>query len=508
MGGRLKRAFKYSELALLLGSQKVLPKALGKEALSRAYRKKLTELRGVPLKVSQMLSMSSSEGSGYGEAIAKLEPQPLSLWAERLRQESELLGKIDGISDEGLPASLGQVHRVLMKDGREMALKLQYPDIGAEMKLDQTLLAVVQSHFKSFKQGQFEMPDYQEVLLQELEGEMDYLREVERQKQVYRLFEDDDDIVIPVVEERSCHRDMILMGWEASMAYDEFKAVATRKQVIKAMKLLAQFYFKMLFEGHVIHADPNPGNLGFRCTDDGGVQLIVYDYGSVLDFPTDKGLVLLKIMGFVDAAQGDLFPWFGRLGFNLDTLKPLRSQLMAFADMIMEPFLFSGRYTLEHWNRKERAKSILGENRWNFMVSAPAQLVFFMRSLQTLFFYGSRLGIGVDLRPHVEKYWYEFKTELEELEHGQLEVEEIDEHLAQYLVLHVSEAGETKVHMSLPRSSVERLDGLIDQDLALKLAQQQVDLDELLERTRRNGYRPGELFSCDDGHKKVKVYLE
>lgn len=507
MGSKIKRALKYSELAFLLGSQKYLPKALGKEALNRSYQKKLTALRGVPLKVSQMLSMSSSEGNGYEDSIAKLQAQPLSLWSQRLKLEDDLLREIEGIVEHGLPASLGQVHRVQMNDGRQMAMKLQYPDIAAEMKLDQNLMSLVQSNFKSLKQSPFEVPDYQQVLMDELEAEMDYLKEVEWQKQVFHLFDDDDEIVVPKVEERHCRCDIILMDWEDSMSHDEFKKVATRRQLLKATKLLSEFYFKMVFEANLLYADPNPGNFGFRCCGN-SVQLVVYDYGSVMDFPGDKGLTLLNIMKIVDAAEGDLFPWFGRLGFNLDILKPCRSQLMAFADMIMEPFLFAGRYNLSHWKRKERAEAILGQNRWNFMVSAPAQFLFFMRSLQTLFFYGSRFGVGVDLRPFVERYWTLNQEELHGLDHGQEHVEEQSDHLAEHLVLHVSEGRETKVHMSMPRSSVERLDELIDEDLALKLSQQHIDLQELVDKTRKNGYRPGELFSLDDGTKRVKVYLE
>lgn len=503
-----KRGLQYTELGVLLSAQKVLPKSLGQKALKRAYRQKLSQLRGIPLKVSQMLAMRDHEDSeAYREEIEHLEPYPISAWAQILESNQALKNKAKSISEQGISASLGQVHQVSMADGSQKAIKLKYPDIHDDMQLDQALLGLIQKNFQVFKTHDFELPDYQKVLNSELKNEMDYLNEASRQDEVYHLFEGQDQIVIPCVDLELSNQDMILMEWEEALAFDQFKKQASRDELMTAMRLLTEFYFKMVFDAGLLYADPNPGNFGFRKQGE-LVQLVVYDYGSVLPFDHESSLVFLKIMKMVDDGRGDLFPWFGKLGFQLEMLKPLRSQLMAFADLIFEPFLSSGRYHLKTWNRKERAKDILGDQRWNFMLSAPADLIFFMRSLQTLFFYGKEFAVGIYLRPHVEQQWSNNRNELERLQIEAVDNEQVDSTLAKNLHLHVKKNGKTKVQLALPRSSVESLEDLMDDELVEKLQSEGINLDKIVQRTRRSGYRPGELFSVQNGDKEVRVYLE
>lgn len=503
-----KRGLQYTELGALLSAQKILPKALGQKALKRAYQNKMAQLRGIPLKVSQMLAMrDDDDADAYKESMDQLEPYPISAWGDVIKKNTALKECLSSISNEGISASLGQVHRVLMNDGSEKALKLKYPDISQNMNLDQTLLDLVQSNYQAFKTHDFKLPDYQQVLNRELKEEMDYQKEASKQMKLYEIFSADEQIVIPKVDLELSNQEMISMEWQESLPYDQFKKKTNRNDLITAMRLLSEFYFKLLFEEGWLYADPNPGNFGFRKEGD-QVQLVVYDYGSVLPFEHSQALLFLKMLQLVDGGKGDLYPWFGELGFSLDLLRPLRSQLMAFTDLIFEPFLSSGRYHLKTWNRKQRAVDILGDQRWNFMLAAPAELIFFMRSLQTLFFYGQKFDVGVFLRPYVEEQWSKNRMALQELVHGVGDIEAVDVSMAQNLHLHVTQNGKTKVQLSLPRSSVECLEDLIDDELMQKIQDEGIDLEKIVQKTRQSGYRPGEIFSIKKLNKKISVYLE
>jgi predicted unusual protein kinase regulating ubiquinone biosynthesis (AarF/ABC1/UbiB family) len=506
--GSLKRGLQYTELGVLLSAQKVLPKALGQKALKRAYREKLAQLRGIPLKVSQMLSMGDhDEADAYREVIEKLEPYPISAWSELIRNNMAFQEQVKAISEEGISASLGQVHKVLLKDGSEMALKLKYPEIDQDMNLDSALLGLVQTNFEAFKTQEFKLPDYQKVLNRELKEEMDYSKEASKQIELHKIFEDHIQIVIPEVHSSLSNQTMIVMDWESSIPYDQFKTQVNREDLIVAMRLLCEFYFKLVFEEGWLYADPNPGNFGFRKEGD-HVQLVVYDYGSVVPFEKAQALTLLKMLKIIDQGEGDIYPWFGELGFQMEILKPLRSQLMAFTDLIFEPFLSSGRYHLKTWSRKERAKDILGDQRWNFMLAAPPELIFFMRSLQTLFFYGDKFAVGIFLRPYIEQQWSQNKAALQELRVEVSDEDFLDFSMAKNLHLHVTQNGKTKVQLALPRSSVECLDEIMDEELVNKIQEEGIELDKIVQKTRRFGYRAGELFSVQKGDKKIRIYLE
>jgi len=503
----LKRTLKYTELALLLSSQKICPEGLGKSAIKRAWAKKITQLRGVPLKVSQILSMGEEqESETYSEAIEQIEPLPIQAWLEKLKNDV-IYEQIEFISEEGISASLGQVHKVKMKDGREMALKLKYPDIEESMNLDQNLLGIVQKSFTAFQKQNFSMPDYENVLKEELEEELNYCHEVNKQLKVWESFKECKNIYIPKVDLLYSCDDWILMEWQESVSYDKFIEESDRSERILAVRHLTEFFFKMVFEFSWIHADPNPGNFGFRKLGK-EVELVVYDYGSVAPFPKEKALVLLKMMMIVEKGEGELFPWFGNLGYDLELLLPLRHKLLAFADLIFEPFLSNSRYHLKTWNRKERAKDILGDERWNFMLAAPADLFPFMRSLQTLTFYGKKFNVGIYLRPSVEALWRKYDKELRNLTPKPMPYRNEHESMAKNLYILVTDNGKTKVKMSLPRAGVEGLDDLMDDDLKARLKQDNIKVEEVLRKARNEGYKPMSLFSIDKGSKKVEIYLE
>lgn len=487
-----------------------MPGKWAKDATKKLFARKLVECRGIPLKISQILSCSKDDFKAdlQKDALTKLDPIPLQTLIATLKSDpSKVLDDIQTISEKGIPASLGQVHEVTLKNSKSCALKVRYPDFNASMTLDQQALGLVLHSFDQFKEG-FSMKDYHQVIKTELEEECRYQSEVQKQLHFFNYWKKNDDIIIPEPYPASSGDGHILMSWEESMPISVFKQQASPQQKKEASRLLLDFFLGNLFYINHIHADPNPGNFGFRILSPHRVQLVVYDYGSALSIDREVGLTLLNCLSRVDKNEADLLPWLVKLGFSEELLKPLEQQLNAFLDLLFEPLLSEHRYNLSDWKRKERAQDILGSQRWNFMVAAPAGLLPFMRSIQGLFYYIDQLDVGLFARPEIESLWNTFKIDLERLEAPRLKTCNKASCMAQYLQINVLENNRSKVSLTLPRNSIENLEDFMDAQLMQKLEEDGISLGNIIKKARQHGYRPMPLFEINSGEKNIHVFLE
>lgn len=504
------RRLKLIELLAVKGLSRFLPGDTAKKAARKSFAKKLVELRGVPLKISQILSMSRDAESAavQKEALADLEPIPAGEVAFLLKDRCpELAKEIEEFSEFGLPASLGQVHELKMKTGETRAVKLRYPGIEKQMNLDSSLMGLVTKSFDKFREG-FSLQDYQSVIRGELLDEMNYLRETEMQERMSQSLREENRIIIPKVYTEHCGEAHLLMDWEESSPVDEWltESTETRKD---AVDLLTRFFFRAVFDCGLLHADPNPGNFGWRRHDASSLELVVYDYGSVVPFPRQHALSLLALMKIAERGQGDPFPWFVKLGFDPKRLAPLQSKLLPFVSLLFEPFLSKSRYDLKEWRRKERAKDILGEERWNFMIAAPASLLLFMRAIIGLMHYATKLDAGFFARPLVDDLLRIHGNEIQQLENSTpptFPTAERDS-MAKHLHVRVQENGKDKVFLSFPRSAIEYLDEIMTNDLRQRIREQGIDVEDIVRKSRERGYRPMNLFSVERGSKSVSVFL-
>ncbi len=506
------RGLSYGGLAVLGTVSRFMPLEKAKKATQKLFAKKLAGLKGIPLKMSQILSMSSDKelSESHLEAAEAIDPMSIEEVKSILEREGAL-PSIFEISEKGISASLGQVHQLKGVENKLLAVKVMYPFAEENMTMDESMLNLLTQTFSTFKQG-FSMGEYQKILKEELSLEMDYQREVEMQKRFFEGFSQYENIVIPTPYKKWSTKMTIVSHWEESLSCSEFCKTATHKEKVTATRLFSEFFFHSLFSLKLLHGDPHPGNFGFR-RKKGEVQLVVYDYGSCVEVPERHSHALLKIMSITDTGAGDLLPWYKRLGFDSDVLSPLKQALLPFTDLLLEPFLSRGRYDLKQWNRKERAKDILGSHRWNFMTAAPASLLPLMRSLQGLFYYTGLLGTGVFLYPILNRVLKENQSLLKDMSTqnaiGSEEKGDFGSYfMAKVLEIKVFENGKEKVKVDLPRHSIEHLESFMDEDLKQSLKEQKISVEAVIQKSRQAGYKPMSLFELDIGSKKVLIQLK
>ncbi|MFB7912731.1 ABC1 kinase family protein [Streptomyces sp. NPDC056061] len=231
--------------------------------------KVLGELKGGAMKLGQALSVFESalpdEIAGpYRAALTKLQdaapPMPSStvhdVLAQRLGEDwRELFREFE--DKPSAAASIGQVHRAVWHDGRDVAVKVQYPGAGEALLSDLTQLSRFARLLGPLIPGMDIKPLITE-LRDRVSEELDYEQEARSQQDHAEEFAADPDVVIPGVVHQS---DQVLVTeWMDGVPLADVIAHGTTEQRDRAGQLLARFLFSGPARTGLLHADPHPGN--------------------------------------------------------------------------------------------------------------------------------------------------------------------------------------------------------------------------------------------------------
>lgn len=231
--------------------------------------KVLGELKGGAMKLGQALSVFESAlpedvAGPYRAALTKLQeaapPMPTrtvhGVLAERLGADwRELFLEFE--DQPSAAASIGQVHRAVWHDGRDVAVKVQYPGAGEALLSDLTQLSRFAKLFGPLIPGIDIKPLITE-LRDRVSEELDYALEAQAQQEHAAEFEDDPDVVIPGVVHQS--EQVLVTEWIDGIPLSEVIADGTPDQRDRAGQLLARFLFSGPARTGLLHADPHPGN--------------------------------------------------------------------------------------------------------------------------------------------------------------------------------------------------------------------------------------------------------
>jgi predicted unusual protein kinase regulating ubiquinone biosynthesis (AarF/ABC1/UbiB family) len=181
-------------------------------------------------------------------------------------------------------ASIGQVHKGRWVDGREVAIKIQYPGAGEALRADLRQIGRVARTFGSMVPGIDIKPLVAELQARVTE-ELDYSLEAEAQKAFSAEFRDDPDIFVPDVV---AHSDKVLVSeWVTSHAsLARLIAEGTQEERDHYGEMYVRFLFAGPARTGMLHADPHPGNFRILPTPDGELGGIgVVDFGAVARLP-------------------------------------------------------------------------------------------------------------------------------------------------------------------------------------------------------------------------------
>jgi len=284
-------------LAAQVVGARVLGVTLDRGRHSAELRAVLGGLKGPLMKAAQILAtIPDALPSEYAEELRQLQSNaPAMGWQfVRRRMQGELgPGWAKRFSDftheAAAAASLGQVHRAIGLDGRELACKLQYPDMLSAVEADLRQLRLAFSIYHRYDQAIDPSEVYKE-LAERLREELDYDREARHMRLYGKVLAKEAGVHVPeLVAELSTAR-LLTMTWLEGAPLMDFIArtanVEDRNRV--ATNMFRAWYVPFYYYG-VIHGDPHLGNYTVR--EDGAINLL--DYGCVRVFPATfvKGVI-------------------------------------------------------------------------------------------------------------------------------------------------------------------------------------------------------------------------
>ncbi|MCI4395869.1 hypothetical protein PGIGA_G00197010 [Pangasianodon gigas] len=277
------------------------------EANAERIVRTLCKVRGAALKLGQMLSIQDD---------AFINPH-LSKIFERVRQSADFMpikqmmkalnndlgpnwrDKLEMFEERPFAAaSIGQVHLARMKDGREVAMKIQYPGVAQSINSDVNNLMTVLSMSNALPEGLF--PEHLiDVMRRELVLECDYIREAECARKFKKLLKDHPFFYVPDVIDELSSRHVLTTEMVPGFPLDQAEGLSQelKNEICKNILILC---LRELFEFQYMQTDPNWSNFLY---DPQTHKVALLDFGATRGFDesfTDNYIEIIKA-----AADGD-----------------------------------------------------------------------------------------------------------------------------------------------------------------------------------------------------------
>jgi predicted unusual protein kinase regulating ubiquinone biosynthesis (AarF/ABC1/UbiB family) len=369
---------------------------------------RLAHLRGAAMKLGQILSLQGEDvlPPEFAHALAVLRAEAAPMPVAQLRR---VLAREYGKGwelrfsrfdvDPVAAASIGQVHRVLTRDGRDLALKIQYPGVARSIASDVDNVAALLRLFNLLPIG-LDVAAIAAQAKRQLTQEADYRKEAQFLESYAKLVAGDPLLVVPRV-----HRDLTTTR---IMAMDFVEGVPleslaepgipqSRRDAAGA--LLERLLFRELFEFRVMQTDPNFANYLYQ---PGSGRIVLLDFGATQTFDADFVARYARVTrAVVDGDLDAVARHAAAIGYVAADDPPER--VRAAVDMILlvcEPLCHRGRYDFAASGLAARARALAFELavRRGLLRAPPPETMFLHRKLAGSFLLLARIGAKIDAR--------------------------------------------------------------------------------------------------------------
>jgi len=303
----------------------------------------LGELKGGAMKMGQALSIFESAlpeefAAPFRTTLTKLQDSaPPMPWQVVEEQIIKGLGagwrnKFRELSETPVAAaSIGQVHKGVWHDGREVAVKIQYPGAAKALEADVKQASRVARLIAVLAPGVDIDPLLKEVQSKIIE-ELDYINEAKYQRAFAAAFEGDSEVAIPHVVVSG--RNLIVTEWLEGVPMSKIIESGTQDERNRIGLLYERFLLSGPSRAGLLHADPHPGN--YRFTPDG--RLGVMDFGAVATLPDGLPEAMGRLLR-IAMSEDPLAVMDGLRaeGFLLDNIEVSAEQLHDYLAPFTEP---------------------------------------------------------------------------------------------------------------------------------------------------------------------------
>ena len=286
-------------------------------------REKAIEMKGLMIKVGQFLSSRVDFlPEEYITELTQLQDSvPPHDFSGIRKQLVEALGAppedIFSVFEEApiAAASLGQVHRAVLKNGREVAVKVQYPEIEKIIDTDIMMFYILVKLLRG-RYGRINLEILHTEFSRIVRAELDYIQEGKNAERFRANFRDDDNFIFPSVEWDYTKKKVLTLEYVSGIKITDCDAVrASGIDCGAVVNLLAEAYSKMIFIHGFFHGDPHPGNIFVA----EGPRLVFVDFGMVQAIPDMIKRELRRFANFlVESNTAGILDAMERMGFIIE----------------------------------------------------------------------------------------------------------------------------------------------------------------------------------------------
>lgn len=469
--------------------------------------RRLGLLHGLPQKLGQLMAFSELESSDPAFAPLTENAPTLAAGAAFAAIESALGAPIASrfreLAPEGISASIGQVHRGVLQDGRPVAVKVQYPGIAECIEWDLKALGWITAPVGDLSRG-FDLAAYRREIGRSLREELDYAREAAALQQFRAWTRGWPTVVTPELIPACSRGSVLTMTWLDGLPLSRARN-APRADRVAFASTLVRLLLHGLFRWRGIHADPHPGNFRFLSGPD-GPRVGVLDFGCMQEIGPDWASGLASLLDAVEQrsdTKAEVLAGFRSMGFDTDRLSPLAGKLVELLRVLAEPFLTEGEWQPATWRLGERLGTLLGEHRMTFRTAGPPSLIFILRAFQGLLQYLKAFDVPVRWRDA----WKEVRPRVPS-KPGLRAGPAAAPGAARRLHVRILEHGLPRVELTLPSSALGSVAELMPTDVVARLDRRGLSVSEIGARALRAGCPAGEVFLDRHDAREIRVWLE
>jgi predicted unusual protein kinase regulating ubiquinone biosynthesis (AarF/ABC1/UbiB family) len=300
----------------------------------------LGTMKGAAMKLGQVMSfldmglVAEEHREEFQRELAKLRDAAPTVAFKQMRRviEEDLGERIPDVfqtfDEEPIAAaSIGQVYRATLMDGREVAVKVQYPGVASAVRADMQNLGMIMRLLKRMTPG-LDVKAITEEVRERIIEELDYELEAENQRSLGRIYDGHPFIVVPKVIGELSHERVLVSEFVEGVGFEELK---TRSQAERDRigEIVFRFFLGCLYRHRQFSGDPHPGN--FLLLNDGRIAFL--DFG--LFKRMEREPVELELSAQRAVAEGDavkLHKVLAEAGFLPEPDRVAPEHLLAFIE--------------------------------------------------------------------------------------------------------------------------------------------------------------------------------
>lgn len=395
----------------------------GAQQLAQGKRPKLSDLLLTPsnaLKITQQLSQMRGAAMKLGQLISMdagdLLPPEIAAVLARLRSDAHAMPerqlravltanwgaqwqqRFASFSFTPIAAaSIGQVHRASTQDGRDLAIKIQYPGVRKSISSDVNNVASL-LRLSGLLPKTLDIEPLLLLAKRQLREEADYEAEGMHLQRFAQLLADAPEFVVPTLHADLTTKNVLAMSFVAGVPVESI-GDAPQAERDRLLSLLVGLMFRELFEFGLMQTDPNFANYRY---DPQSQQLILLDFGATRSFTPAFGQAYQQLMRATLAGDRDAMAQAGlAIGYFDGSIQAKhQTAVLDLFDIALEPLRFEGTFDFGTTNMAPRLREAglaLGLDR-DFWHIPPIEALFLHRKLGGVFLLAARLKARVNVR--------------------------------------------------------------------------------------------------------------